>query len=637
MLSITTDEIKRWCIEIDNAIKFKEDEFGTNEKGSVKGAGQSIPYFEQGYPYLLNQKITDDNRFIPINVVYPIVKNIVPTLYYKNPNIVSIPKRKEDEDSAPYASSILNYYLRELAIKMINQQCIFDAYVLGMGVCKIGYATRFGSDIKDKDLISRREKEKKVGLLQMLGLKKTPKEEDTPQNIELNEYIKSESPYVVWINPFDFYIDPQARSIHDANYCFEKVRTNLDKVKSNPNYRNTKDLTGIDLDPTFSKQIPGTQIEKFTPIELYEIHYKSDEGINILVLAKDQGEYVALRHDKSIYDMDGFQYETLSFNKHGHKLYPSSDVDQIKGLQDRINLTFENVLDQIDKFMTKIGADENSITVDGRKALENGALGAVVYTNKNPNEVFKELSMTQVKGDLMNVIDKMVDIVSLETGVTRAMLTGMTSAETATEAQIGQAGSNLRITDKADLVGDFANKQARKLWQVIRQFVDLEEIQLITGDTAMDDVTGTPRYSWLEPVDPELKQKLIKGEYDFQIEAGSTQKPDLPILRKQVENIFGLLAQKGAMEAFQAQGYKIELAEIGKSYLRLFTDVFPNIGRIIKPINPGTQGLLPMGQPQPGQGQPGQNMNNMRKEAPPNMADIISSIGGEKGGSPPLA
>ena len=86
MLSITTDEIKRWCIEIDNAIKFKEDEFGTNEKGSVKGAGQSIPYFEQGYPYLLNQKITDDNRFIPINVVYPIVKNIVPTLYYKNPN-----------------------------------------------------------------------------------------------------------------------------------------------------------------------------------------------------------------------------------------------------------------------------------------------------------------------------------------------------------------------------------------------------------------------------------------------------------------------------------------------------------------------------------------------------------------------
>uniref|UniRef100_A0A6M3IUB7 Putative head tail connector protein n=1 Tax=viral metagenome TaxID=1070528 RepID=A0A6M3IUB7_9ZZZZ len=635
MLSITTDEVKRWCIEIDQAIKFKEDEFGTNERGSIKGAGQSIPYFEQGYPSILNQRVTDDNRFIPLNVVYPIVKNIVPSLYYKNPNIISVPKRKEDEDSAPYASAILNYYLRELAIKMINQQCIFDGYVLGMGVCKIGYATRFGSDIEDKDLDKNRQKEKVGMLKRALGLLRPKKEEETPQNIELNEYIKSESPYVIWINPFDFYIDPAATSIHDANYCFERVRTNLDKVKNNPNYKNTKDLQGIDLDPTFSKEIPGTQIEKFKPIELYEIHYKSDDGINILVLAKDQGDYVALRHDKSIYDMDGFQYELLSFNKHGHKLYPSSDVDQIKGLQDRVNLTFENVLDQIDKFMSKMIVDETGMTEAGKKALENGNLGAVCYSNKNPNEVVKELTMTQVKGDLMGVIDKMIDVVSLETGVTRAMLTGMTSAETATEAQIGQAGSNLRITDKADLVQDFANNQARKLWQVIRQFVDLEEIELITGDTAMDDVTGTPRYSWLKPVDPDLNQKLIKGEYDFQIEAGSTQKPDLPILRKQIENMANILGQKGVLEAFQMQGYKIELAEIFKRYLQLFPDVFTNVGRIIKPIQPGTPGLIQPQQPgQPGQsggGMPTPNMPNQMREPPVNMADIISEIGGEKG------
>ena len=56
--------------------------------------------------------------------------------------------------------------------------------------------------------------------------------------------------------------------------------------------------------------------------------------------------------------MDGFQYEILAFNKHNHKLYAKSDIDVIKGLQDRIAMTFENILDQIDKYVPKIFVDE---------------------------------------------------------------------------------------------------------------------------------------------------------------------------------------------------------------------------------------------------------------------------------------
>jgi hypothetical protein len=254
----------------------------------------------------------------------------------------------------------------------------------------------------------------------------------------------------------------------------------------------------------------------------------------------------------------------------------------------------------------------------------------------------KEFAFTQVKGDLMIIIEKMIDIILIETGLTKAMLTGLTSAETATEAQIGQAGQNLRISDKADMVADFSNRQGRKLWQIIKQFVDLEEIELITGDTAFDDVTGTPRYSWLAPIDTGMREKLITGEYDFQIEVGSTQKPDLPVLRKQVENMVNILGGKGVLEAFAAQGYKIELAEIFKKYLLLFPDVFTNISRIIKPIQPPQMGMLPP--PQGGQGQPagtggaGVGAIPQQRQSPPvNPADIISSMGGEKGGQIPLA
>lgn len=636
MERITPEEIRRWRVEIDAAEKFREDEFGTVEKGKIKGTGENIAYFEKGFSSRLEEDYNLGNQFVSLNMVYPIVKNVIPTLYFKNPFVLAIPKRKEDEDSAPFVASIINYYFKELDIKRVNQQIIFDAYVLGMGISKVGYATQFGSDIPDDNIEKEREKRKSRTLLERVGLRKPKKEDEKPQNIELDEFIRSESPYVRWVNPFNFGIDPRATSIHNATYVYEKITKTLEEVKDNPNYKHTKDLRGSEVPTTLTKDLPETEVEKFKTVELYEIHYKKDDGIYILVVAKDQNEYLALRHEKSIYELDGFQYEILTFNKHGHKLYPRSDVDVTKGLQDRINITFENILDQIDKFMTKLAVDETKLTVDGKLALRDGELGSIIHCNGNPAEAFKEITLTQVKGDLVAFIDKLLDIVSLETGVTRAMLTGLTDAQTATEAQIGQAGQNLRLDDKADQVQDFSNRQSRKLWQVIKQFVDMEELQLVTGEAGIDETTGMQTFKWLPQIGGEINEKLIKGEYDFQIEVGSSQKPDLPVLRKQVENLMNILGQPGVLQAFQMQGYKIELAELLRRYLQLFPDVFKEISRIIKPIQPNTPGLLPTEQPPGGGG--GQGVApQQRQSAPPNTADIISSLGGEKGGQVPIA
>ena len=430
MLRINDDEIRRWRIEIEQAEEFKKNEFGSSLKGEIKGVGENISYFENGYSgrYLAEYTKRDPTYLVPLNIIYPIVKNIIPSLYYKNPYILAIPKRKKDEDSAPYVSAISNHFFKQIDIKRINQQIIFDTYVLGMGVCKLGYATRFGMDIEDEELEKRRKKEKEGFLKSLLRLGKPKEPEELPKNLEPNEFIIAENPYVTWVSPFNFGIDPMANSIYEANYVYEKITTILENVKNNKNYSNTKDLAGSDLESTFAKDIPATQIEKFKPIELYEIHYKTDEGINILVLAKDQGDYVALRHEESIYEIDGFQYEVLTFNKHGHKLYPKSEIDITKPLQDRINNTFENILEQIDKFMSKLFVDEVGMTEQGKKALRDGLLGSICYTNKNPNEVVKEFSMVQVKADMVGIIEKMIDIISLETGITRAMLTGLTSA-----------------------------------------------------------------------------------------------------------------------------------------------------------------------------------------------------------------
>ncbi len=624
MLKITDDQIARWRNEITQGEKFRDDNLGKYEYGQCEKSGENIDYFETGLSGRLVKEYSPDLPITTINIIYPIVKNVIPTLYWKNPYITATPKRVEDNDSAPYASACLNYYYDELDIKSVNRQIIFDAYVLGMGICKIGYATQFGSDIPDEDLEKNREKGKVQVVLEKLGLKK-PKPEEKKENIELNEYIRSESPYVIWVNPFNFIIDPMANSIYNARWVCQRTTKLLSEVKSNSSYTNTSKLKGSSVSDTLTRDVPETQIDNFKTIDLYEIHYKKDKGINILTLAKD-GEFKALRHEESIYEMDGFQFEILYFNKHNHKLYPKSDIDIVKGLQDRISTTFDNILDQIDKYVPKIFVDETALTEQGARSLRDGNIGSIVNCNRDPNSVMKEGNLTQVKADITMFIDKLLEVVLLETGLTRAQLMGMTNAQTATEAQIGQAGQNLRMSDKFDFVGDFASRQARKLWQVIQQFVDLEEIQLISGEGVIDEATGMPKYNWMKPIDSELEEKLIKGEYSFKIDISSIEKPDLAVLRTQVERVGQLLAQQGVMQAFQQQGYKVNLAEFGKKYLTLFPYVFTDVGKIIQPIGPQTTGLMPMGQPQGGPNTVSQN-----SPQPPNIADILSGQAGEKG------
>lgn len=83
MIKITQDEIAKWRLEIDNAEKFRENEFGKNNYKNVTKAGENIDYFENGLSGRLIQNLKSDEAYplTTINIIYPIVKNVIPTLY----------------------------------------------------------------------------------------------------------------------------------------------------------------------------------------------------------------------------------------------------------------------------------------------------------------------------------------------------------------------------------------------------------------------------------------------------------------------------------------------------------------------------------------------------------------------------
>ena len=591
------NDIGRWRSELQLAEKFRDEEFGMYTDQQRFKAGENIDYFERGFATGYTDRNTgqDVNSYLSnttttLNLFHVVAKLIVPSLYYQNPKVTVMPKRKQDQDSAPISKGIMNYYYKEIGVDQENELTVWDAYVLNRGIYKVGYATKFGMDVDDPD-----RKKKPKSFLEKIGLTEKKKDKEEVVRPEINQKIVAEFPYVKWVSPFRFLMDPRARTIDEAQWVAEEFDKTVADLKRNKSYKNTAGLQGQrpDLPRETGISIPETEIEEFALVRLYEVQYKQGSKYYRLVIVKDGDVFKELYHKESIYEMDEFQYDMVEFNKHGHLQFKRSDLSKIKNVQDRLTSTFDAILDQVDRFLPKVAYDSNAVSPNGVKALEDGDVGSVIECNKSPREAIQEIGMTQFKSDLKALVEEMVQVITIMTGVTQSKLLGLSSARTATGETIAQGGENIRMADMSKSVQQMANRQARKLWQVIRQFVDLEQLQIITGESGIDLKTGQPQYTWLPEIDTDMSDKLAQGEYAFDIEVGSTQKVDSELISKRIENLISILSRTDTIAIMQQQGKRVDVAEILRLWLQNNPEIVRDVSRIIQDVNENTQGLLP--------------------------------------------
>ena len=588
------NDIGRWRSEIILAEDFRDKEFGIYTNKNRTKAGENIDYFEQGFSAGFHD--VNDSHFdstTTLNLFHTVAKLVIPTLMFQNPRVLSLPKRKTDEDAAPFAREILNYFYKELEVDFENELVVWDGYVLNRGIYKVGYTTKFGMDIPDPELEKKKKKNLTDRALETLGLKKPKKEELVKP--EVDQKIIAEYPYIKWVSPFRFLMDPRARTLDEAQWVAEEFDKTVSELKNNKNYKNTATLEGTEpeIPRNVDTRIPGTQLDEFKIVRVYEIHYRNANKMYRLVLAKDGEVFKELYHDVSMYEMDGFQYDLIEFNRHGHLQYKRSDLTKIKNLQDRFTSTIDSILEQLDRFVPKVAYDSNKVTQNGIKALRDGDIGAIVETNGPPSEAIQEVAFTQFKADLKAFSDEIINIVTITTGITRSKLLGLSTAETATGETIAQGGENIRTAEMSKTVHRFTKNQASKLWQVIKQFVPLEELNLITGETGIDPETGRTQYSWLDDIDSAMSQKLAEGQFRFDIEVGSTQRIDSALINKRIENLISILARPDIIALMQQQGKKIDIAEIVRIWLMNNPEIVRDSSRIIQDVTQQTQGLLP--------------------------------------------
>ena len=645
MLPITPDELRRWRAEVELGAEFRDKEFGTYQQqqpGSApktSGAGLNIEAFEQGA-----REDSGGLSTAPLNLIFPIVRTILPTLFYQRPRVNAVPDARSTEaaDDAFYAAEIINKDIRnpDMRLKETGNLIVFDGVVPGVAFAKIGYATEFGPDILPTKAETRkgfvdRMKQQVNDLAVSVGLVAPKTDDPEPEKVQEDLTIRSESGYIQWISPFDMAIDPRAHDLTDALWIGQCQRRTIGAIKRDRRYSKARlELVG---DPIEESRIPDSFIEEFQTAEVWEVHYKdlaSPTGITVLTFAKTQQMTKALMHEHNAYDFGGWQYDWLAPNKHGHRLWAISSISVCRPLLDRINSSFDALLEQLDKFVVKV-VHNDKVSPDGQKALLSSTIGAVVKIDGDTDvrSAVGMVNMEQLNPEIVRFLDYCIDFIILIVGLTRAQLTGLTTAQTATEANIGQGGSQTRRTDEGNLVGDFFNRVITKYWRCKAQFADLTEIDIVQQTGIPDPQTGMETTSWYPPIDQARAERLKRTKFQLSLELGSIQKPNLEIVRAQFENFVRVLMEPAVTQGLGLEGKRLSAEAVIREYTKFFTEYgMARLEKIIVPVvDPMLQQALQNYTGKPGESSPNGN-GGMQ---PPSYSNLIAGAAGEKGQGAP--
>lgn len=492
------------------------------------------------------------------NMVFSNIRTIMPSINLNNPKIYCKPTKKpyvgkdgvvfDTIGASLYWEILMNHYYRHLRIKREIDKSLADALIGPWGLVQLGYTV---------------ETEKVQG----------------GEQIEINELIKGESVFVVRRSPKDFRFDTEATDSHleDARWIAFRWVKPLEDVKANPRYDNTRRLKanmrcktdGFEKpgDPVMHKAISDHDYGDYGDSEVWQ----RVEGWDIWDKKTHRMMTYVKDHDRFIYegrwpiDIEGFPIEIIYFNENPDDAVPISDIEIYRSAQDELNRIHSCQLDHIKRIsQRKYLAMENALDPDEMEKLKHGGDGTVVTMRvRDGIEPLKDATISQdiyiVQNGLKNNIREAAGLSAFEKGISQKY-------DTAAEPTlIGQGTASLRAERLATLE-DYVRRVVKKMSVIIAQTMDTHNIPLneeqfaLVHKQAPEKLARIVREDGAQVLYPwiSLDREGLTGDYDFEIEVGSTQPTNDATRKADALALYKLMAENPFIKKREGTKYVLD-------------------------------------------------------------------------------
>jgi hypothetical protein len=482
-------------IAAERSLQWYKDAILNGMKFQVKYARSNMwaqykKYYRHDFP----------DGIIPVNLVFSLLRSIVPQVYFRNPAVAITPTKPglEYELHARLVEDIDNWLLRELMTKYEIKKMINDAFLCGIATGFVGYDSEFGYDksktVEGSDIVSLTQFNKKG------------------YRIEYNSHVNPGMPWFLRARPEDVVYPWGCESAHNAEWIAMRVFRPLQDIKSDPKYKDTSDLKGSFVKRRTSPSGTYSEPEDMVPtdhewVELWQVRdVKTGE---IVCLTMDHDKF--LRKEADPLQIEGVPCETLVFNPDPDFIYGIPDVriiePQLLELNEIRTQAMKHRRVDILKLLYKKGAikkEELDKLLDERVqaavAIEGDAdIGAsVMALNPGASGILNDLARMGeiVRGDVREQV-----------GFSRSS-TGEYQGKThisAAETDVVNWANQIRVDERRDVVADLLTNVVRRFNQLIFTHWTTSMVRSVVGPD------GAKWWLQFSPSD-------IKGEYNIKVD-----------------------------------------------------------------------------------------------------------------------
>lgn len=436
------------------------------------------------------EDLSDEDRLL-VNVSFSTVNVIAPSVAVNYPKIAVNSRRPDDAPKAIITEAVINYWWKHFKVRPEFRRAVKDFLIVGHGWLKCGYRYVEEEQIGDEGDNSDASEEGN---------------EITPSIV-----VVEDRPFVERVSPFDVFVDPDATSMYDARWIAQRIRRSLKEVKSDKRFSKaardsiSASSWGRYNDDPSKKRVQDTE-EGYVEIwEFYDIAEKTmcvfAEGCeHFLVKPMDMPysfghPFVMIRN----YDVPDY-------------FYPIGDLEAIEPLQRELNATRTQMMNHRKRYSRKYLFKESAFDADGRDALESDYDNVMVpvASDENLQNVVAPFPAVVTPPEFYRQSDVIESDINTVSGISEYLRGSLPEIRrTATEAAIVQDAANARAADKLATIEGAIAEVASRLVALAQQFMTGEQVARIVGRDG-------------EPLWVTFDNDYIAGEFDFEVEAGST-------------------------------------------------------------------------------------------------------------------
>ena len=485
------------------------------------------------------QTTANNEDLIAVNIAFSTINVIAPSVSVNHPKIVVTPNQPEDEDRAVFVEAVVNHLWKHHDFRTPFRSAVKDFLIFGHGWIKVGWKfveqERSLSDAERQMYLDESIVEADTFAMQNPDMAaELPSDEDLAANLPSTEMtVVEDQPFVERVSPFDILVDPEATCMDDASWIAQKIIRPLEEAKADKRYKASarKQLTA-DATTADPLQNPVRDERYVSDAERVIIWEYYDIAGNTMCVMADSGDEFLVDPTPMPYAY-GQPFVMLRNYDIPDYFYPMGDLEAIESLQEELDKTRSQLVNARKRYGRKYLYHERSFGPEGREALESeqdGRFVPVVDENKPLSEIVMPLPQVPLSPEVYNtssIIENDINVVSGVSEYARGQMPEI--RRTATEASIIADAGNARAADKLAIVELSIGMIARRVIQVMQQFM--------TGQM-MAHVAANGGENLFIP----FSREDIVGEYDFSVEAGSTQPMNDTIRKQQAVSLLNAMA-----------------------------------------------------------------------------------------------